>query len=640
MANCSQCGAQIPEGQEKCPSCGTRPMDLSVVATAHINLLKKKIEKEPSNARFHVELGDVYHKNNYPSEALAEYQKAVAIDANNYSAQIKSAQLYLSFKKYSEAESAFRTALHIDPRSTESLVGLFRTHYLQNKAEEAVVLGEKIVQVKPDNVEFHMLLKNLYQRKGNKEKALAELLMLETLTPNNELVVSEIATYHKETKNIEKMIEYYHKLLNLKIEDVDLGFEIGKYYYNNQEYDKAVECLNGLFKPGNIASAMEASIRAHLALAHYAKGNASVAENLIDGMQRANAQQMDQATQKQLAALYYKMGQSALKDNRNRRAVNLLEEAVAFDRETPDYTQLLNKTKNETTLSNRKFLRKVMTIGIGVVAACILIILLWILTHNKIIIQTESAEDLAVLIDGKPATMRVEKPGLISSPALFLGRHDVVVVKAGYEKWQGAANIGFGRSTRLDVKLVPICFSLQVASVPESANVMIDGKFAGKTPFASSQIMACPHKIELEHEGYAKWSATLTAKEKDFVDLGVIRLKNLTGKWFGKTGADGYGDNTTLSLTIDQTNTELAVKYSYKPKAEWAYSGKIKGRTKKGEFNIEGKVTFAYLNVFYWVKSSKKIVIRGKISDNWEKIEGTHYIEDFGEHTWWANRQK
>jgi len=41
--------------------------------------------------------------------------------------------------------------------------------------------------------------------------------------------------------------------------------------------------------------------------------------------------------------------------------------------------------------------------------------------------------------------------------------------------------------------------------------------------------------------------------------------------------------------------------------------------------------------VFYLAQTKKKIVMRGKISDNWERIEGKYSIEGIAEQNWWAD---
>ena len=182
----------------------------------------------------------------------------------------------------------------------------------------------------------------------------------------------------------------------------------------------------------------------------------------------------------------------------------------------------------------------------------------------------------------------------------------------------------------------PIYYLLQFTSVPESAIVTIDGQMVGKTPFIFDRMLARPHVIEVAYKGYGTWTANLTVQEKDSIDLGVINLKNLAGKWRGMVGKEAYRYNASFNMTIEQTDTTLSIKYYHEPKANHTYRGKLKGIINKGEFFAEGEVTYKYLKVFYWVTEKKEIVMRGKISNNWEKIEGTHNIEGMGDKSWWA----
>ncbi len=635
MANCPKCGKPIPDGQEKCPTCGVGPLDLSAGTTAHINLLKKRLEQDPTNTKLYIELGDIYQKHGAFNEALIQYQEAVKVDAKNFDAQSKSAHIFLRFRELDKAERAFVASLHIKPTSMESLVGLFRAYYLQNKTAEAIVIGEKIVKSKPNNVEFHLLMKNLYNQKGDKDKAFIELLKLESLTPNNEKIIKEIALYYKNENNMKKLIEYYNKMTSMQIDDIDLGFNIGKHYYENNEYNKAIEHLNVLLKK-NPTPEINIMARAYLALTYFNAGDVTEAKNLVNSIQSSEAGQIDKEIQKKLAAILFEFGKNAHQANKVKQAIAYFEKAESFDKETGEYGQMLNKVKSETAISSKKIMRKISIIAVGVIIVFIIALFVWKSMHNRIIIEIDPAEDVVVLIDNKQVAAKPEKPGIISSPTLLVGEYSIVIEKAGYKKWQETAKIEFGKHTNLKVKLIPIYYFLQLTSLPESADVTIDGKVVGKTPFMSDRMLARPHTIEIGYEGYSKWCANLTVQEKDSVDLGVINLKNLAGKWRGMVGKEAYRYNASFNMTIEQTNTDLSIRYYHEPKANYTYSGKLKGKIDNDEFFAEGQVTYKYLKVFYWVTEKKKIVMRGKISDSWEKIEGTHNIEGLGDQSWWA----
>jgi tetratricopeptide (TPR) repeat protein len=638
MANCPECGKPIQAGQDECPFCAEESMNLSTSVTAHVNLLKKKIEKEPLNAQYHLDLADIYKEYGYLKQALTEYEKAVNADAKIFDAQIKSAHLYLKFRKLSQAENAFRAALHINPESTESLIGLFRALYLQDRTEEAIVLCEKIVISKPSNVEFHILLKNLYNNKGNKEKALRELLILESLSPESEQFVKEIALHYQKENNMDKAKEYYKKMLDMNIKDIELGFKIGKYYYESKQYEDAIEHFRYFLELSELTLEQDAAVRTYIALISFEKGDIPEAKSSINAIQQSSAQSMDIETQKKLAYLCFKIAQGEINYKKPKKAMPFLNKAVTYDRDNIEYNKILEETKNGVTVTSKKLLKKLSVIAIAVAAGFIILGLAWILTHNKIIISINPPQDAAIFIDGKLAKNKIGKSGTISSPTLFMGRHDIIIEQKGYEKWQGSASVGFGRSTRLEVDLIPIYYFLGITSMPEKATVIIDGQPAGQTPYTTDRIVTRPHIIELEYPGHLKWQTELIVNEKDSINMGVIKLRNLAGKWYGKIGEDSYAYNAGFNMTIQQVDTFLTIKFYHRPRETNYYSGTIKGKIEGGAFQAEGNVAYKYKDVFYWAQTKKKIAIRGTISEDWNRLEGKYRIESLAEQSWWATR--
>jgi tetratricopeptide (TPR) repeat protein len=614
---------------------------MNTEVVAHINLLKKKIQTDPSNAKIHVDLGDIYHKQGMLDEALNEYQKAVDIEPANYNALIKSARIYLKFKQLTNAEKAFHSALHINPRSTTSLIGLFRIYYLAGKTDEAIVLGEKIIKAVPDSLEFHMLLKNLYKRKGDKNKLLSELQKIETLVPDNAEVLKETLSFFMDDNNTERMKEYYQKLMDRNLLNINLRFRIGKYYYDNNYFDTAADHLNDLLKQEDVTPVLDAKSRSYLILIHFGKSNFTKAERLINEIDPVHVEHLDTDIKKKLGAVCYKLGQGEIKKNNPKKAITLMEKATTYDRESTLYKETLKSIKGTVTLTNKRFITKIAMIAGGAVAVCVIIILLISMTRNKIFMYIEPSDGITVMINGNPVRAHVDRSGIISSPTLAVGTYDLEIRKEGYETWKGSVDIVFGRSSRLDLTLVPFYFFLQVLSVPESVEVFIDGESAGSTPFFSDSILACSHSVTIHEKGHMKWDTTITVTERnDSIVLDTVFLKNLAGKWQGSIGQDSYAYNATFDMTITQTDTALTVRFDHKPRDDNYFNGKIKGHIKNNEFYAEGTVTNKYYKVFYWTQEKKNVILQGTISDDWDRIQGKYQIEGTAEQTWWAARSQ
>jgi len=638
MNNCPHCGAPIKENYKLCNACGTILVTLSTETTAHINLLRKEIESDPKDVKLRIELGSLYHKNGLLLEALDEYRIAIGIDPNDFDAHSKSALIYLKINDLINAESAFRSALHIKPDSEESLIGLFRVYYLQNKIFEAIVLGEKVLKLKPDSVEFHMLMKNLYRQKGVKEKTFMELQKLEQLVPDNEQVIREIVQYFTDQNDMEGLVRYYQKMEGLKMEDTKLGLTIGKHYYENGNYDKAIQMFNRLLAKDKISDEMRTMLQIYLIFASFDKGDITGTESFISKIKEP-FDKIDEPSRKKLALILSKIGTEKINNKRKREAISFFEKAVKCD---PDkqYQEILNKTKTEISSAQRNFIRKALFITGSAVAVFIIVILLWNLTRNKIIINVEPPEDLTNLIDGKRIQMVNKKSGVYESPKLFIGSHRVDIAKQGYEKWQAKVNLGFGKNTVVNASLVPIYGLFQINSQPESADVYLNGLFVGKTPYISERIQAVLHKIELKIPGYQIYTTSINLRKDETLDLGIITLKNLACDWKGKIGEDGISYNASFKMTVNQKNGQIKIKYFHQPKDEMTYTGEINGIISNNDFLADGYINCRERNVFYWTTTKKRVILRGKISDDWERIEGKHYAEGLGEKDWWAKREK
>lgn len=640
MANCPECGKPLPEGYRICPACGGSIAHLKDEIAAHINLLRKKAEQDPANSKLHTDLGNLYQTHGLILEARDEYKRIAAAEPGNFDARFKLAQIYIKLKQGEKAEKEFNAALHINPRSAEVLTGLFRSYFLQGKIDPAIILGEKILQSKPDSVEFHKLLKELYEKKNQKEKVLKELLTLSALIPEDQQVIREITVHFIELNDMEKAAVFYGRMMNMAADDPSLGIRIGKYYFDRKEYGRVIEYMSSLLKRADLDADMDSNIRAHLALAHLNKDAVTEALSLAGGVRTFDPQEMKLETKKMLGTFFFRIGQSDLAHRHFGKAVAHFEKAVHYDPDTAEFGQLLDKARSEANAANVQSIRKAAIVTAGIIIVVLVLVLARIVTRGQIVFQIDPPEAVMLSIDGKAVKVTKGKGGSLISPVLPIGRHRIVVESEGFEKWIGPAIIGLAKNTRLSVKLEPAYYALRLSSLPESSGVMIDGRMAGTTPFSNDRVLARRHTFAIVRENYAQWCTTFTAVKNDSIDLGIVTLKNLDGEWRGKIGEDAYTYNAAFRMTVKQKGGDLTIKYVHQPMEGRTYSGEIKGKISQGELIAQGDLAYRFYYIFYWKKMKMKIVMKGKISDDWTRVEGKSQVEGLGDQDWWAERTK
>lgn len=82
--------------------------------------LKRLIQSEPNNAKYHQLLGDAYRKEGKPAQALDEYKRAKGLGAENSELYKGMGTAQKWMKNYKDAAESYKRALQINPRDGEA----------------------------------------------------------------------------------------------------------------------------------------------------------------------------------------------------------------------------------------------------------------------------------------------------------------------------------------------------------------------------------------------------------------------------------------------------------------------------------------------------------------------------------------
>jgi len=97
---------------------------------------------------------------------------------------------------------------------------------------------------------------------------------------------------------------------------------------------------------------------------------------------------------------------------------------------------------------------------------------------------------------------------------LLPGRHEILIQKTGYEDYHDVVSIVADNTTGYTEYLVPLPGTgfLSVTSIPEGADVRIDGSETGKTPTNLQRIGAGNHTVEIYQKGYWNFTGIINIK--------------------------------------------------------------------------------------------------------------------------------
>ncbi|MGM0577355.1 MAG: PEGA domain-containing protein [Myxococcota bacterium] len=151
-------------------------------------------------------------------------------------------------------------------------------------------------------------------------------------------------------------------------------------------------------------------------------------------------------------------------------------------------------------------------------------------------------EGATVTIDGEPEG---EVPTTVELPP---GRHQAVVTKEGFGRWERWIEVSEGQKVSFEVVLKAPkkeTGSILVTSVPSAAELRLNGAPRGKTPTVV-EVTAGEYTLEVAAEGYAPWEKTVSVPPGERVTV--------EAKLASPTGSTG-----SLEIVADVEGAEIRV---------------------------------------------------------------------------------
>ena len=155
---------------------------------------KEKLEKDSKDFGAYFEIGFVKAEFKDYQGAVEAYKKSIEFNPNSIVAMNNLADVYIKLKKYPEAESSYLQAISTVPGYAPSyfaLVDLYQSYYTEKKSQiESVIL--KGLKVMPKDQNMLALLAGHYRDTKQNEKAVEIYEKILELRPDDKLIREEI----------------------------------------------------------------------------------------------------------------------------------------------------------------------------------------------------------------------------------------------------------------------------------------------------------------------------------------------------------------------------------------------------------------------------------------------------------------
>lgn len=219
-------------------------------------------EKALDNSKQYVELSDnVINQtsgellsNSYNNICLAYnlmYEYELALEYGNLAAEItpvtsyvysNRGNSYLGLYKYEEALQDYEESIKADKTNSYAFYGKGVVYYNQEKYEKSIEAFEKCIAIMPDDMDAYQYIIMCHYYLGEYDKGIE--LSDKAIEMGNNFDIYYSKGMNIQGKDGYEKAESYHKEIAKRFSnEIEAQIRLGKFYYDNQNYNKALMCF-------------------------------------------------------------------------------------------------------------------------------------------------------------------------------------------------------------------------------------------------------------------------------------------------------------------------------------------------------------------------------------------------------------
>ncbi len=230
-----------------------------------IKIFSRCLEMDPYSSASLFEIANIHLlKGDYQS-AMMMLEKAVSLDSKNQYYQILLAKIYQQNKLFEKAADTFGSLALLNPDNKE--YPLFRAEMFNMAGKADIALACYNEQEKKWGITEQIALgkQSLYFKLGKKEEAYREIENLISRYKDETKYYGLLADMYLADSIMDKSLEYYNKVLQLKPDDGFVQFSLSNYYRVAEEYSLSYDHLLKGFINSNLE--LEPKIQMYMLLA-------------------------------------------------------------------------------------------------------------------------------------------------------------------------------------------------------------------------------------------------------------------------------------------------------------------------------------------------------------------------------------
>lgn len=246
------------------------------------------LSKFKGNYQFMAAIVNVYLAEKKPETAIVRLNDELAKEpSSRLFAHELLAEVYITQRRYNEAEQALRKAIEMNPTWNVPYQNLANIYVVRGDLSSADQVYQQGLKAIPDDVQLLMSMAGTYERNNNYDKAVATYESILSKQPANDVAANNLASLLLDHSADPSSLKRAKELASRFESSPQPAFldTLGWTYYRSGELDKAIDVMKNVVKQAPAVGVF----RYHLGMAYYKKGdNVSAKAELSKALQANN----------------------------------------------------------------------------------------------------------------------------------------------------------------------------------------------------------------------------------------------------------------------------------------------------------------------------------------------------------------
>lgn len=221
-------------------SCGEKPADLSTIEGMNAALAENPNDTAALYARARYFLGK-----GKPDSAVVDMQQLIRIDSTRSSYFVTLADIYLVTNRTRFTRQALQKAISLDASNTDAHMKLAELYLYVEMRQEALNSLNEVLKRNKTNPKAYYLKGMVYKEGGDTSLAISSFLTATEQDPQYANAFEQLGLIYA-AKHDKRAIDFYNNVLKVNPNNSQTRYNIGYFYQQHGELDKAIEVYSEL----------------------------------------------------------------------------------------------------------------------------------------------------------------------------------------------------------------------------------------------------------------------------------------------------------------------------------------------------------------------------------------------------------